>query len=64
MLNLADLINSTFSLKTLNIRKIKQQRYMIYILSFLKTEFYTFIYIVRYVSFGFVDDSAIMSYIM
>lgn len=31
---------------------------------FLKTEFYTFIYIVRYVSFGFLDDSAIMSYIM
>lgn len=31
---------------------------------FLKIEFYIFIYIVRYVLFGFVDDIVIMFYIM
>lgn len=31
---------------------------------FLKIEFYIFIYIVRYVLFGFVDDLVIMFYIM
>lgn len=31
---------------------------------FLKIEFYIFIYIVRYVLFGFFDDLVIMFYIM